>query len=88
MQKDDAVHVVCAAIKLEHGEIICGARHYDMVMVGVLERMDVLEPAAVQGFIDQRGNFLTREEAYAAVSKTGQVQTFHTPGTLYSEDLY
>jgi hypothetical protein len=45
---------------------------------------------AEQGFIDQYGRFLTREEAYVIAEKAGQIKygPEHSRGTLYSEDLY
>lgn len=43
-----------------------------------------------QGFLDNKRNFLTREEAYKVALDAGQVtdETAHKPGTLFSEDLY
>lgn len=91
--------VVCAACR--YGEmIICGARHYDMVMHGVLAQLkqDALfefEKAgkAEQGFIDQRGVFMDRREAYKVAVEAGQlnVRREKAPGPegmLFSEDLY
>lgn len=90
--------VVCAACR--YGEmIICGARHYDMVMHGVLaqlkeDRLFAFEEVGKveQGFIDQRGVFMDREEAFLVAEAAGQlnVRREKTPGkgTLFSEDLY
>lgn len=40
----------------------------------------------IQGFTDQYGNFLTREEAYPIAKAAGQIiREDHCPGTLYSE---
>jgi len=46
-----------------------------------------------QGFVDNRGNFLTRTEAWKLAEKTGQIiDRFDSNdadgGTLYSENLY
>lgn len=43
-----------------------------------------------QGFIDQWGLFLTREEAWTVAVEKGQIRRqVNTPeGTLYSEHLY
>lgn len=44
---------------------------------------------AEQGFIDQYGLFLTREEAFEVSERQGQLLNTPTiPGTLFSEDLY
>ena len=40
-----------------------------------------------QGFVDQFGVWLTREEAYAMAVRAGQVEG-NMRGRLFSEDLY
>lgn len=45
--------------------------------------------SAEQGFIDQRGNFLTREEAWIiAVNNNQIIRHLSSSGVLYSENLY
>lgn len=82
--------VLCAAIMLENGLVIPGARHLDAVMTNVLMELEVpLESNIQEGFIDQYGNFLTREIAYEIAVR--RVQTIDSPykhGVLTSEDLY
>ena len=91
--------VVCAANR--YGElIVCGARHYDMVMHSQLKQMKedklfAFEQAgrAEQGFIDNRGQFLTREEALILATEAGQLVGRIKTGNpdskeLFSEDLY
>lgn len=42
-----------------------------------------------QGFVDQRNNFLTREEAWKVAEAAGQIlRVTGEEGVLYSEDLY
>jgi hypothetical protein len=44
---------------------------------------------AEQGFIDQYGQFLTRQEAYTIALEQNQIlYPGFDSGTLYSEDLY
>lgn len=96
MKEYPEIFVVCAAMRNKDGLIICGARHYDTVMreqvkaLGGYEKWMESGPIE-QGFIDQRGNFLTREEAYIIAKKNGQIVqksgSVHIP-ELYSEDLY
>lgn len=88
-------HIVCAALRLrgvDFCHLIIGPRHYDPVMRAQIEaggnkagwRM------AEQGFIDQFGNFLTREEAYIVAKKNGQIK-YRCGGDdekLFSENLY
>jgi hypothetical protein len=84
--------VACAAMKMEDGLIVPGARHYSPDMRAVLLRiygekyhLKVVE----QGFIDTWGDFLTREEAWERAVEYGQIiRDCGCPGTLYSENLY
>ncbi|MCL6651045.1 hypothetical protein A6R70_01940 [Agrobacterium rubi] len=95
-------YVVCAAIRLKTGLVICGPRHFDDIMVGVLTALygeywdkgipDDLK-GAEQGFIDQRRNYLTRQEAWQIAKEMGQLRydcggQEANGGTLYSENLY
>ncbi|QDV34959.1 hypothetical protein [Tautonia plasticadhaerens] len=91
--------VVCAACKIGD-TIIAGARHFDMVMHGQLARMPEFNVVsgytkavhkAEQGFIDQRGVFMNRREAFEVATAAGQIR--HKSGNpdskeLFSEDLY
>jgi hypothetical protein len=81
--------VVCAAIR-KSGHIICGARHYDQIMRSALYLMNEKPIRWEQGFIDQRGNFLTREEAWMVADSAGQIRRRcgGDEGHLYSENLY
>lgn len=83
--------IVCAAIRNQDGNIITGARHYDMLMnqqidISTGEWYDNI----VTGFIDQRGNFLTRQQAFVVASAQGQIirRCGGDEDTLYSENLY
>jgi len=83
--------VVCAAIRcIRTGLIIAGARHFDEIMGRTIQAIASIETFAdaEQGFIDQRGNFLTRQDAYILATENGQCKTTHLVGILYSEDLY
>jgi len=89
--------VVCAACK--YGDtIICGARHYDKIMYSQLNAFSPEKKANMvrirhveQGFINQFGEFLTREEALEVVKQSGQPFNEERNGDdtkLYSEGLY
>lgn len=85
--------VVCAANRHKmSGIIVCGARHFDSIMRQSIEamRMECRNGDFEQGFIDQFGQFLTREEAH--VIATERQQFFRRfdgdERTLYSENLY
>lgn len=82
--------VVCAAIRDASGRIVLGARHFDHRMVETIRGMTSYAEPWEQGFIDQRGNFLTRQEAWVIAVEASQiVRDVPGPvGTLFSEHLY
>lgn len=93
--------VVCAAIRAADGELLLGIRHYSPDMNRQIEARadgDKFRKRGDddQGFVDQWGEWLSREEAYHVAAENGQiVRPFVTrpkpDGTgarLYSEGLY
>lgn len=90
--------VVCAANK--YGEVlILGARHGDHLMVAQLLRhhesglihRGTTCPRSNQGFVDQDGVFMNREEAYEVAKAAGQINRWrpkYAGDWLCSEDLY
>jgi hypothetical protein len=92
--------VVCAANRSRlTGQIVCGARHWDSCMRDMVIPKDsrgeyIGMPdewiCADQGFIDQAGVWMDRQEAYEVAEKAGQIKygPEYSRGTLYSEDLY
>lgn len=93
--------VVCAAIRHKNSCVLCGARHYDDVMRKMILKLICLACEADvslredgwyscdQGFINNKGEFLTREQAWKVAEAAGQIrQITGTAGTLFSEDLY
>lgn len=91
--------VVCAACRnSKSGMIVTGARHFDPIMRDTINAMigDMTDrhtywmkygwSDADQGFIDQWGHFLTREEAAEIAYENGQTKD-RLP-VLFSEDLY
>lgn len=95
--------VVCSACKFGEGEdaiIFAGARHFDPIMQTQMKHMKEADELAYhnkgqqeQGFIDQRGIFMTREEAWKVAEAQGQIyrrvggDTLRG-GYLFSENLY
>jgi hypothetical protein len=96
--KDSAVrYVVCAAIRrASDGAIICGVRHYDALMRATANREGGVREqwlGVEQGFVDNFGKWLTRQEAWEIAESQGQIRSLtegdvRVPGTLFSEDLY
>ena len=82
--------VVCAANKFDD-VILCGARHWDKIMCKQANMMGIKGGTEEQGFIDQFGTFLTREEAMQIVKDNGQAFDEDRNGQydeLFSEGLY
>lgn len=91
--------VVCAAIRAADGELLLGIRHYSRDMH---EQIKARQDGAKfkhrhdedQGFVDQHGVYMSREEAYAVARDAGQLFRPEACGRgvngmkLYSEGLY
>lgn len=75
--------VVCAALR-RGGTIICGPRHWDSICRGTSK------DGWDQGFVDQHGVFLTREEAWTVAFDAGQIirRVGGDGKRLFSENLY
>ena len=86
--------IVCAAIWV-NDHVICGPRHYDPTMIAQLKVLDAAGECysaanVVQGFVDQHGVFLTREEALPIALAAGQRirRCGNDEDKLWSENLY
>lgn len=84
--------VVCAALqRRSDGLVICGPRHFDPTMRALIDPLGgpVMWRGAIHGFVDQYGEFLTREQALARAEARGQIIEKHHPlDQLCSEDIY
>lgn len=91
--------VVCAAIRAADGDVLLGIRHYSADMHKQIEARHDGEKFrhrydADQGFVDQRGVYMTREEAWNVAQAAGQVfdplacDVGLDGPKLYSEGLY
>lgn len=91
MQNQRDEYILCAAIicpdkKDKAGEplIFCGHRHYN-----ILRQSDsVSKHPDNQGFLTNRGRFVSREEAFSIAKHANQVQKTISNLRLFSEDLY
>lgn len=81
--------IVCAAMR-QGNIIVAGARHFDSIMLSQIKAMNIPKRDWEQGFIDQYGNFLTREEAWGVADTAGQIKKVISgmKGLLWSENLY
>lgn len=92
--------IVCAANRRRNtGELVLGARHFDVLMhhhISLIDQKYVDSAVYVefeQGFIDQRGSFLSRTKAWKVAEAANQIirrvgGDTANGGTLYSENLY
>ena len=85
--------IICAANKSFCGEfVVLGIRHYDRLMhtTMALFSEDIKWIGGEQGFIDNTGSFLNREEAYTVADEAGQIVRSCSRDTskLFSENLY
>ena len=102
MRDRSQLRIVCAANKHKGVmPLLVGARHWDMIMHKQFELMNLAREAMgikslhssefTQGFIDNMGEFWTREEAFIIATAANQILE-KTGGEdsvkLFSEDLY
>lgn len=91
--------VVCAAIRAADGSLLLGVRHYSRDMCEqIVSRHDghkfECRLDEDQGFVDQHGVFMDREEAYQVAKAAGQRVDDGKCGRglngprLYSEAIY
>ena len=91
--------VVCAAIRAADGDLLLGIRHYSLDMHAQMDaRADGWKfkhrHGKDQGFVDQRGVYMTRTEAYKVAMEAGQPINIDAcregpeGWELYSEGLY
>jgi hypothetical protein len=91
--------VVCAAIRAADGSLLLGIRHYSADMHRQIEARHDGEKFKHrldedQGFVDQWGAYMTREEAYLVADEAWQIKDRNACGSgingrkLYSEGLY
>lgn len=87
------LRIVCAAnLDTSTGKIVLGVRHYCPRMRDLLPE-DWNASTCIQGFVDNRGNFHNRQEAWKIAEAAGQIfrrcgGDDYNGGTLYSENLY
>ena len=82
--------IVCAALLLPNGAILCSIRHFDPIMHRALQATGWSSKDVVQGFVDQDGVFLNRGLAWPIALAAGQIirRVGGDDGCLYSENLY
>lgn len=90
---DSLSPVVCAALRIPSGYVICSARHFDPLMreqIAAHAYGPEVWKTAEQGFINARGQFLAREDALQVAKAHGQIKRRcgGDERQLFSENLY
>jgi len=90
----DHKRIVCAACKYKD-ILFISARHFDKLMhnqiaaMGLTEEVTNNKDLVIQGFIDNKGEFLNRKEAAIVAKRANQIRKKHgSKYDLFSEDLY
>lgn len=83
--------VVSMAACIVDGHLIVGNRHFCPIMRMTIENLGI-DPfnnqhdiGTDQGFVDQWGVWMSREEAWVVAKAAGQIKKVYTEGVLYSE---
>jgi hypothetical protein len=82
--------IVNSAIRiLKDNKIITGKRHCDCFANAIKEGYTYFSSESIeQGFVDETGKFLNRDEALKIAQETGQLTKPIIGGCLTSEDLW
>lgn len=88
--------IVSSAVKLTNGSVYVGERHGDcfrhIMEINKLRGMETEEArklhfGCIQGFINEKLVFLTREEAYYEAYKCGQCKEQSYETSIFSKDI-
>ncbi len=80
--------IVASAIRY-NGIVYTGRRHHNIIYEMVTKYL-IRKPTIdnEQGFVDEKGNYLTRLEGAHLALTSGQIEKLSWPPNLYSEDLW
>lgn len=90
LEQFNDIRRVSMAANIVDGHLIIGNRHFCPLMgmqidlLGLNARKHHI--GTDQGFVDQWGIFMSREEAFIVAKARGQIRKVHVEGTLFSED--
>ena len=100
--KIDKEYILCAAIHYDDGKeyvhqprnidkgiVACGWKHHNCfaILSAIEESEDKFDKSNItQGFLTNRGNFVTRKEGAKIAFEAGQIEKEQK--TMFSEDLY
>lgn len=80
---------VSMAANIVGGHLIVGNRHFCPLMHMQIDLLGLRDSqhdiGTDQGFVDQWGIYMSREEAWVVAKNAGQIREIFTEGVLYSE---
>lgn len=81
---------VSMAANIVDGRLIIGNRHFCPLMRMQIDALQLdyhkHDISYDQGFVDQWGIYMSREEAFLVAKERGQIREVYLEGTLFSED--
>lgn len=88
-ERADVQRVVSMAACIVDGFLIVGNRHFCPIMHMTIDNFGIdcskHDMGTQQGFVDQWGVYMTRQEAWVVAKAAGQIKQVFQEGTLYSE---
>lgn len=89
-ERADVQRVVSMAACIVDGHLIVGNRHFCPIMQLTMDKMGLDDFSShsiieEQGFVDQWGIYMSRQEAWDVAKAAGQIKRVYTEGVLYSE---
>lgn len=88
-ERADVQRVVSMAACIVDGFLIVGNRHFCPIMRMMIDNLGLdchkHDVRTQQGFVDQWGVYMTRQEAWDIAKAAGQIKEVFQEGVLYSE---
>lgn len=88
-RQKDVQRVVSMAACIVDGVLIVGNRHFCPIMCMTIDLMELDEHKhdvdTQQGFVDQWGIYMSRQEAWGVAKAAGQIKRVFQEGVLFSE---
>lgn len=90
LERFHEIRRVSMAANIVDGHLIIGNRHFCPLMTNQIDLLGLDSHKHGirydQGFVDQWGIYMSREEAFIVAKERGQIRKVHVEGTLFSED--
>lgn len=88
-ERANVQRLVSMAANIVDGHLIVGNRHFCPIMQMTIDSLKLRDENhchnSEQGFVDQWGIYMSRQEAWHVAKEAGQIKEVFTEGVLYSE---